>query len=93
MGRDMGEIFNFTDVVPVGGLDLYGAHMVVSCQGQVEVDNAVATRVEIGENVWFEDVYSVECQFFICILLVINPFVTIVLEVFPTDKEVLLIEE
>lgn len=37
--------------------------------------------------------YSVESQFFICILLIVNPFEDVFIKVSPSNKEVLLVEK
>ena len=37
--------------------------------------------------------YSVESQFFICILLMVNPFEDVLIKVSPSNKEVLLVEK
>lgn len=87
------EIFDFSYVEPIMGMDFNGTNRVFFCQVQVEVDDAVTLIIEFGEDGGFKDVYPIECQFFIMLFFFIYPFITLFVEVFPANEQVMVVEE
>ena len=62
-------------------------------QHQIEVDDAIALIIEIFEECGVENMYSTESQFFTVFLLLMDPFMLIIYEVFPSHKAVLVVEK
>ena len=87
------EFFDFTDVKPIVWLNLDGSDgMSLGCL-EIEVDNAVTLEWQLGEQLGIEDVHSVESQFFIFLYWAVDPFVLSLFDLFPSDQQVLFIEE
>lgn len=87
------EFFDFTDVKPIVWLNLDGSDgMLLGCL-EIEVDDAVTLEWQLGEQLGIEDVHSVESQFFIFLYWAVDPFVLSLFDLFPSDQQVLFIEE
>lgn len=87
------EVFDFAEVEPIAGVDLNGTDSVLGGGLEIEVDDAIALEGQRGEQSGIEDVYSVESHFFIIVFGTVDPFVLVFLELFPSDQQVLVVEE
>ena len=86
IGLDAGEVLDLPKVEPIAGMDLESADVFRSGGLQVQVDDAVTLEREIGEQTGFKIMYSAESQFFIIVSWLVDPFVLVFLEMFPSDQ-------